>query len=309
MVRFDYGVSLVNRAMLKVLFTVLVFVCSAVNSVWPGPPLPGPSPTERENSLDFFSLESTYTFESDFTKSSLGKQSSLYNDFNYYHRFLIKGNWYFRAGIEYERYDFGGTGNGLPNHLQALYAPLAVEYDIHDHAGAGIEIDPGIFFQNHISEDTWDIPWKIFVTFPLKKDKVYGVIGVGGGIYQHPIAAPGGGIIWLINDKMRLEGVFPRPALVYEPNDQWQFRVAGELLFDSFRTDDVVTPEFELHHAVVQYSEIRFGFEAKYTLLNKIRAFAGAGATVRRKFEFFRADESATTDPAPYVKLGLEAKF
>ena len=49
----------------------------------------------------------------------LGDGDSLYNDFSYDHRFLITGKWYFRAGVEYERYDFGGTDNGLPDHLQA----------------------------------------------------------------------------------------------------------------------------------------------------------------------------------------------
>jgi hypothetical protein len=108
---------------------------------------------------------------------------------------------------------------------------------------------------------------------------------------------------------MRLEGVFPKPALVYEPNDRWQFRLLGELLFDSFRTEEVITPRFELHNAIVQYSEIRAGLQAKYSLSDRIRAVLGAGYTVRRNYDFFRADKSVTTDPAPYVKLGFEAKF
>ncbi len=85
---------------------------------------------------------------------------------------------------------------------------------------------------------------------------------------------------------MRLEGVFPKPALVYEPNDNWQFRLLGEILFDSFRTDDVVTPDprLQLHNAIVQYSEYRFGIQAKYSPCKQIR-------------------------PAPYIKIGLEGKF
>src|SRR5437773_7052230 len=75
------------------------------------------SDDEDKISRDLFSLESTYTFKSDFHNSAFGEGSSLYDDFSYDHRFLIKGNWYFRTGIEYERYDFGGM-NGLPNHLQ-----------------------------------------------------------------------------------------------------------------------------------------------------------------------------------------------
>ncbi len=271
---------------------------------------PGPTP-EEENSRDLFSYETTYTVRSDFKESKLGRGDSLYDDFSYDHRFLIKGKWYFRAGVEYERFDFGNSDNGLPNHLQGLYGHLALEYVVHDHAGAGIELDPGVYFQNRITGDAFDIPWKIFVSFPLKKDKIFGVIGLGGGIYQNPPVAPGGGIIWLFSDKLRLEGVFPKPALVYELNDDWQFRLLGELLFESYRTDDVITPEkkLQLHNAVLQYSEDRAGVQAKYSGFKPFKIIAGAGVTLLRDFDFFRANQAKRTDPAPYVKLSIEAKF
>src|SRR5438094_5320338 len=186
---------------------------------------PSPTPAE-ENHRDLFDYEMDYTFSSHFydVRGDFGHGDSLYNDFSYAHRFLITGKWYFRAGVEYERFDFGGTDNGLPDHLQTVHALLALEYVVHDHAGAGIEIDPGPYFQDDVSGDSIDVPWKAFVTFPLKKDKIFGVIGVGGGLYQKPIVAPGGGLIWLFTDHFRLEGVFPKPALVYNPNDNWDFR-------------------------------------------------------------------------------------
>jgi len=285
-----------------------------VNAVAFGGPTPEPQPAptpEDQNSHDLFSLESTYTFNSDFHETKLGNGESLYDDFSYDHRFLITGKWYFRAGVEYERFDFGGSENGLPNHLQSIYGHLALEYVVRDHAGAGIELDPGVYFQNRITGDAVDVPWKIFVSFPLKKDKVFGVIGLGGALYQHPIVAPGGGIIWLISDKTRLEGVFPKPALVYEPNDDWQFRLLGELYYESFRTDDVLTTEhkLQLHNAIVEYNEDRVGLQAKYSGIKPFQIIAGAGCTVRREFDFFRAHQRVVADPAPYVRLSVEAKF
>ena len=85
---------------------------------------PSPTPAD-ENLTTIFSYETTYTFQSDFKESKLGDGDSLYNDFSYDHRFLITGKWYFRAGVEYERYDFNGTDNGLPDHLQAASGHLA----------------------------------------------------------------------------------------------------------------------------------------------------------------------------------------
>jgi hypothetical protein len=291
-----------------------IVLCLGTTSAVAGPPTfeaqPSPPPQD-ENSRDLFSYETTYTFRSDFKESKLGSGDSLYDDFSYDHRFHITGKWYFRAGAEYERFDFGNSDNGLPNHLQGIYGHLAYEYVVKDRAGASIEIDPGVYFQNHITGDAFDIPWKIFVTFPLKKDKIFGVIGLGGGIYQDPVVAPGGGIIWLFSDQLRLEGVFPRPALVYQPNDDWQFRLLGEAYYESYRTDDVITPEkkLQLHNAVVQYSEYRAGVQAGYSGFKPFKIIVGAGVTLRRNFDFFRADESRRTDPAPYVRIAAEAKF
>ena len=271
---------------------------------------PGPTP-EEENSHDLFSYETTYTFRSDFKESKLGSGDSLYDDFSYDHRFLITGKWYLRLGVEYERYDFGGTDNGLPDHLQAAYGHIALEYVVKDRAGAGIEFDPGVYFQDHVSGDAFDIPTKAFVTFPLKKDKIFAVVGVGWSLYQDPPVAPGGGIIWLFSDHLRLQAVFPKPALVYEPNDDWEFRVIGELNYLSARTDDVLTTErkLQLHDAVVQYSEYRAGVQVAYSGLKHLKLVAGAGATIERDFDFFRAGQSKRTDPAPYVRIAAEAKF
>ena len=273
-------------------------------------PQPSPSPSD-ENSRDLFSYETTYTFGSDFKESKLGDGDSLFNDFSYDHRFLITGKWYFRAGVEYERYDFGGTDNGLPDHLQAASGHLAVEYVVKDFPGMSAEIDPGVYFQDQVSGDAFDIPWKIYVTFPLKKDKIFAVVALGGGIYQDPVVAPGGGIIWVFSDKLRLQGVFPRPALIYVPNDDWEFRITGELNYTSFRTDDVLSTEqkLQLHNAVVQYSEDRAGAQIAYTGIKHLKVIAGGGVTVERNFDFFRANQSKRTDPAPYVRVAAELKF
>ena len=299
----------------RVILALSLGFFSTVASAFAGAGLemqPGPS-SEDKNSTEIFNYETTFTGKSDFKeyRGAFGDGNSLYNDLSYAHRFLITGNWYLRVGAEYERFDFGGTDNGLPDHLQTIHALLAYEYIYKDHAGAGIEIDPGPYFQNHINSDSIDVPWKVWVTFPLKKDKIFGVIGAGGSINSNPIAAPGGGLIWLFSDHLRLEGVFPKPALVYNPNDDWEFRLAGNLFYESYRTDDVITParKLQVHNAVVQYSEDRAGFQVTYSHFKPLDITVDIGCMIRRDFDFFRAEAAVKTDPAPYVRLAIEAKF
>ena len=302
-----------NRNM-KNIRAFFIVLCLGATSAVAGPPTfeaqPSPPPQD-ENSRDLFSYETTYTFGSDFKESKLGDGDSLYNDFSYDHRFLITGKWYFRVGVEYERYDFGGTDNGLPDHLQAASGHLAIEYVSHDFAGISLELDPGVYFQDNVTGDAFDIPIKAYTTFPLKKDKIFAVVGLGWSLYQDPAVAPGGGIIWIFSDKLRLQAVFPKPALIYQPNDDGEFRLVGELNYTSFRTDDVLTTErkLQLHNAVVQYSEDRVGVQIGYTGVKHLKLIAGAGVTVERNFDFFRAHQSKKTDPAPYVRIAAELRF
>jgi hypothetical protein len=305
-------IALTTVKILQKLFILSIVVGTASAVAGPANVELQPSPTPTDgNSRDLFNWETTYTFQSDFKESKLGDGDSLYNDFSYDHRFLITGKWYLRAGVEYERYDFGGSDNGLPDHLQAASAHLALEYVVKDFPAVSIELDPGVYFQDTISSDAFDIPGKAFVTFPLKKGKIFAVVGLGWGIYQDPPVAPGGGIIWLFSDKLRLQAVFPRPALIYQPNDEWEFRITGELNYTSFRTDDVLTTEqkLQLHNAIVQYSEDRAGVQVGYSGIKHVKLIASGGVTVERNFDFFRANQSKRTDPAPYVRVAAELKF
>jgi hypothetical protein len=318
--RLNHSMKNVRKFVVALLFSAATSVVAGTAAYEVPPPavansavfeVPPPLTPVDENSHELFYYETTYTFRSDFKESKLGHGDSLYNDFSYDHRFLITGKWYFRAGVEYERYDFDGTDNGLPDHLQAAMAHIALEYVVKDHAGAGIEIDPGFYFQDHVSGDAFDLPGKVFVTFPLKKDKIFATVGFGWGMFQDPVVAPGGGITWLFSDKLRLQAVFPKPALVYKPNGDWDIRAIGELNFIGVRTDDVVTTErkLQVHDALVQYSEYRAGLQVGYSGFKPFKIIAGAGCTIRRNFDFFRVEQSKKTDPAPYVRVAIEAKF
>jgi hypothetical protein len=299
----------------KFRYLSVIFLTVGIASAVAGPAtieLQPPPPPADQNSHDIFSYETTYTFDSDFKESKLGHGDSLYDDFSYDHRFLITGKWYLRLGLEYERYDFNGTDNGLPDHLQAAYGHIAFEYVVKDFPGVGIELDPGVYFQDNATWNAFDVPGKVFVSFPLKKDRIFGVVGLGWGQFQDPPVAPGGGIIWVFSDKLRLQGVFPKPALVYQPNDDWDLRIIGELNFTGFRTDDVVSHtehKLDLHNAVLQYSEDRAGVQVAYSGFKPLKIIAGAGVTTERHFNFFRASQEKKTDPAPYLRIAAEAKF
>src|SRR2546430_1357810 len=84
---------------------------------------------------------------------------------------------------------------------------------------------------------------------------------------------------------------------------QWYFRYSGDLCYESFRTNDVITPErkLQVHNAVVQYRENKAGVQVTYPGLKPFDIALGGGVTVSRNFDFFRDEASAKTTPAPFV--------
>ena len=265
--------------------------------------------TGEKSSRDLINLESHYTFSSSFRDERFGDGSAIYTAISYDHRFPVRGNWHLRLGVEYDRFDLGGSENGLPDQLQGLFGHVAYEYVVRDRAAAGIRLHPGFYFQDRFRADAFDIPWKLFFGFPIKKDKLFAFVGLGGSLFQNPAVGPGGGIVWLISDKVRLEGVFPKPALVYDPTENWQFRIYADVLYEYFRTDDVVTQKFELQNAILEYSEWRAGLQASYSGWRGFKINAAAGYTLRRSFDFYRAERQEKVDPAPFVRLAIEGSF
>lgn len=279
-----------------------------------GTPLNAPngatSTPSEPTSIDLFHVESFYTLSSSFHDQRLGRGDSSDTDITYDHRFHIRDNWYFRTGVEYERFGFGGSANGLPSQLQSASAAVALEYIVENQAGVGIEIHPGFYFQDHIRSDAFDVPWRIYTTIPIRDRKFYIVIGAAGSLYYNPVVLPVGGIIWILNSKVHVEGVFPKPAVVYNPNQRWEFRLGGEIDGGAFRTDTLVMAnKVRFNNAIVQYLEYRTGVKATYTGIKHVDLSVGAGYTLGRQFDFYRADYHANTDGGFYFQLAGGISF
>jgi len=298
-----------------ILLAIVILSAAKPPSSKAGGPITEPKMTttaaSEPTAIDIFHAESYYTLSSAFHDKRLGRGDSSDTDITYDHRFHIKDNWYFRTGVEYERFSFGGDANGLPSQLQSASATLALEYMVENHAGVGIEIHPGYYFQNRISSDAFDVPWRIFTTVPIKDRKCYIVIGAAGSLYYNPAVLPVGGVIWILNDKVHVEGVFPKPAIVYNPNQQWEFRLGGEVDGGAYRTDSLATVggNIRLNNAVVQYLEYRAGVKATWSGIKHVDLCVGAGYSFGREFDFYRAHFHENTDGGFYFQLGGNISF
>jgi hypothetical protein len=263
-------------------------------------------------SRDLFELESSYVFESDLHRGvSFGDQSAAWNSFYYGHRFLLNGNLYLQLGISYDRFDFGSTGAPVPEHLQSVAGTVTLEYMHGNDIGAFIQVKPGFYTEDDFGSSSFDAPITLGRIFVLQPDKLYAFVGANAGFLrgQYPVI-PLAGLIWMPSDHLRFLALLPEPRIIYSPGNKWDFWIGGQLTGGSFRTDqdDTIVPH-KLSNAQVDYSDYRVGAGLIYSPCDAVMIDLGAGYSLQRKFDFHRAEMTFKTDPAPYFRLEIKAKF
>jgi len=285
---------------------------------------PVPASTENESGekatekvpVDIVETETGYVFESDLNHGgSFGKQDELQNEFEYAHRFLLNGNLYLHLGLAYDRFDFGNTRAPVPDHLQKMAGVIGIDYMHGKDLGAFLQFRPGFYTEDHIGLESFDCPILIGRFFVLQPDKLYVLTAayasfLRGGLPVIPLV----GVVWVPNEKVRLMGVLPEPRVIYSVSEQLDLWVGGELVGGAFRTDH--HPEFnniphvdKLSGTQVDYYDYRAGVGATYSLTDQIDLDLGGGYAVQRSFNFHRAGEYYRTDPAPYLRFEIKAKF
>lgn len=284
-------------------------------------PSPKKNPANDDDvvDLDLFNTEHSYVGSSGFEekgsegKRSYGEQDEAYQSFDYAHRFLMVGKVYFRLGLNYGRHDFGTSDAPLPTTIQNLNSVIGVEYVVQNHPAVFIRLHPGIYFSK-FSDVTWgsfDVPTEIGTAFPICKS-VYGFIGIRSALLSEYPVLPIGGIVWLINDKLRLEAVPPEPRLIYTFNEHLDLFVGGEVMGDDIKRNRfhaASSHDQKLSGGVINYFEYRVGAGFTFKANDDVNFNVDGGWTIQREFDYFRTDRCFDSDGAPFVKLSFSAEF
>ncbi|MDQ6654671.1 MAG: DUF6268 family outer membrane beta-barrel protein [Verrucomicrobiota bacterium] len=266
-----------------------------------------------ETALDLFRLDTSYVFESrlDNRFGLASDQGAFHSSIEYSHRFLLTGRFYFRAGIGYDRFDFGGTQAPVPVHLQAMSALLGLEYMVGNDVGAFLYLRPGYYTEDHIGSSSFDVPVTAGRVFVLQPDKLYFVLGAtGAGLRGEFPILPFAGLIWKPSEQWNFQLVPPEPRVTYSPNKKLDLYAAAELVGASFRTDrDANILPRKLSNAQVDYTEYRAGVGLQYHCGPRTSFSVSGGYAFQRRFNFDRANVDFTADPAPYVRAAFRAEF
>ncbi len=123
---------------------------------------------------------------------------------------------------------------------------------------------------------------------------------------------PIGGLDWIINNQWDLRLMFPKPRLIYTPDEHWSFHAGSSFNKVIFRTSDSLGTSIGLpqyNDAIASYIDIRIGAGVGYSFNKNLSVEADGGYSVKRKIDYTRIDERVDFDPAPYAGISLRMSF
>ncbi len=264
--------------------------------------------------LDLFSLGASYVFESQLSLDgggNFGDQDVFSFNVEYSHRFHLTGPVYLRAGVAYNRFDFGDTGAPVPEKLQSLAGIVGLEYLVGNDVGAFLQARPGFYTENDFDGDSFDAPITIGRIWILQEKKLYLLTGANfAGLRGEYPLLPLVGLIWYPSEQWSVYALVPEPRITYAPNKNFSVWAGGQLAGGSFRTDESATilPR-RLDHAQIDYSEYRVGGGFDFRCGEAVTITVAGGYAIERRLNFERAGVEFDTDPAPYIRAGLKAEF
>ncbi len=275
-------------------------------------------PTPEVVPLNTLRVKSSYVFESDFDRGNDAAGDVWSNSVEFGRRFPIglpwspaaDGAWYMRLGAEYNRFDFGHSGNlPLPDRLQSFAGVIALEYFVRGEVGFLLETAPGFYFEDDVSAEAFDAPTKLAAAYRVN-DRFFLVGGVSySGLRSYPFL-PVLGFLWRVSDQWTIRALVPEPRVIFRANESLAFWAGGELAGGAFRTDDDNSRPSRLRNATLSYSEWRAGAGVTIGDPDRLAFELAGGYAFNRKFDYHRAEDVYNTaEGAPYIKATLRASF
>ena len=211
-------------------------------------------------------------------------------------RALPPAGWYWSWGGQAESYSFGGTA-ATPGRLEDYAGVFSIEYYQGGEKAAMLTFRPGWYFQDHAVMAAWDVPVDLAVGIPLA-GPVSGVVGFSNARFYHH-ALPILGLVWIANPRVRLELVYPEPAVVITLGATGSLRLGGELTGAGFLADSTAG------RPPVEFSSYKAGAEFSAEVSRGVRLALGSGVELERSFDFFSQNRRFHGHGAPYVRIGL----
>jgi len=218
-----------------------------------------------------------------------------------------------RLGAEWQRYSFmSPRDTAIPATLQQAGAIIGFDYQLGEQWLMRAELQPGMYGDlSRLDRRHFDAPLLLGFVYLVDADLQW-LIGLRVDFKSQYPVFPAAGVRWKFDDLWTLNLMMPNPRLEYDVNSKLLAYVGADILAGTYVVgdhfgDDRGLPQ--LNHATLDYMELHLGPGLSWKARPNLTLEADAGYVVYRSWDFFDQNINPTSHPAPYLQIGVKARF
>ncbi len=223
--------------------------------------------------------------------------------------------WFFRGGGGWGAFFFDYTGSArYPDSLHRLNVDIGFGRRLGENFSVFASVSPGVY--SDFEDVTWDdvMAFGILAVQWTATDSVEFYAGARiNPVDKFPVL-PLAGLKWDISDSWRIDAMYPRPSLVWQPSEVVEVFAGMEIRGSNYRTGENFegrTPDGrQLNNEWLAYSEFSAVGGVAVQVSRAMKLEASAGYAFRRKFDYDEVDYSEETDEGAFLgQLALSVRF
>ena len=220
----------------------------------------------------------------------------------------------FRAGVEWERYDFRAPARApLPDTLQSFAIVLGADFQLGEAWLFRLEASPGFYSGGaDFRAADFNVPVIFGGSYFVSADLQF-VGGIEVDVNRKYPVLGAVGLRWKFAPGFVLNAVLPNPRLEYTFSKSLTAYLGGDLRETTYRMDSTFgrsRGRRKLDNSIVDYTEIRVGAGATWNVTSHLTLEGEAGVVPVHDFDYHRADVGVRTSSVPaYGGVSLKAAF
>ena len=191
-----------------------------------------------------------------------------------------------------------GLDPAFPETLYQVYLDAQFDWRLTDRVGLTVAVTPGLWTDfSSVGGDDFRLPARVFLTFRFSED----LFVAAGVVYTDNIRRnllPGVGLLWRINERWKVELLYPRSRLVYIWHENLHFYFVAQRGGTTYAIDEILGEE------QIEYRDLRFLGGVEFSGWDRATWFVEAGAATLRKFRFER-QRDVDIDTSFLVRAGV----
>ena len=220
----------------------------------------------------------------------------------------------FRLGVEWQRTDFDATRRApLPDRLQSLALVIGADFQIGNAWLFRFEATPGFYHGGTgLGADGFNVPVLFGGSYFVNADLQF-VAGIELDVNRKYPLLGAIGVRWKFAPKFVLNAVLPAPRLEYSFGKSLTGYAGADIRETTYRMGGDFgrsRGKRKLDSAIVDYTQIRVGMGAAWSVNSLVTIEAEAGIVAFHELNYHRAEAGVKSDGYPaYGGISVKAAF